>query len=181
MSLVIEHAIKEVRITEWTLYGAIDEFSHYKTLIAALKEAQEGDMIHLLINSTGGSVDVGMMIVQAMQSSKATVITNVVYPSYSMGAIIAVAGDYLTMQPHSFLMFHTYSTGMGGKSGDLIKLLSHDDESLKGMMQDICVPFLTKNELKKMHAGDDIYITAKDPTLSTRIKRHFKGVVSEEV
>jgi ATP-dependent protease ClpP protease subunit len=176
MSLVIEHTIRESKTTEWTLYGAIEEFSHYKTLIAALKEAQEGDIIKLLINSPGGSVDVGMMIVQAMQMSRAIIVADVVYPSYSMGAIIAVAGDFLVMQPHSFLMFHTYSTGMGGKSGDLIKMLSHDDDSLKGMMSDICTPFLTKAELKKMHAGDDLYITAKDPSLPARIKRHFKDV-----
>ncbi len=174
--MIKEHVIKSTIHSEWTLYGDIDSFKTYEDLFGTLKDAQEGDAIELRINCTGGDASVGFMIVQAMKETKATIVCNVVYPSYSMGAIIAVAGDYLIMQPNTFLMFHTYSTGMGGKSGDLIKMLAHDDDSLKGMMLDVCSPFLTKTELRKMHEGDDIYIKANDPTLEARLKRHYPTI-----
>ncbi len=174
--MIKEHVIKNTVHSEWTLYGDIDGFNTYEALFTALKEAQDGDAIELRINCTGGDASVGFMIVQAMAETKATIVCNVVYPSYSMGAIIAVAGDYLIMQPHTFLMFHTYSTGMGGKSGDLIQMLKHDDAALKGMMAEVCVPFLSKKELAKMHTGDDIYITADDQTLEDRLKRHYPTI-----
>ncbi len=174
--MMIEHVTHTSIRSEWTLYDGIDNFNDYKDLITALDEAQEGDGIMLKISCSGGRCDVGFIIAQAVQHSKATIVCNVVYPSASMGAIIAISGDYLIMQPHTFLMFHTYSAMDCGKSADLLKSIAHGDESAKGMMQDICVPFLTKAELKKMHAGDDIYIKANDPTLPARLKRHFKDV-----
>lgn len=174
--MIKEHIVKTSIHSEWTLYGAIDSFDTYKELIDGLQEAQDGDGIMLKINCPGGDCSVGFMIVQAIRETKATVVCNVVYPSMSLGAIIAVAGDYLIMQPHSYLMFHTYSAMDCGKSADLMKSVIHSDESLKGMMSDVCVPFLTKIELKKMHAGDDIYIKASDATLPARIKRHYKDV-----
>jgi Demerecviridae ATP-dependent protease len=172
---VSEHILRTTISSQWTLYDGIDSFSTYKDLISALKEAQEGDSVELRINCPGGRCDVGMMIVQAIKETRAVVVCNVVYPSHSMGAIIAVAGDYLIMQPHSFLMFHTYSGGTFGKSGDMIKDVQYTDEALKGMLDDIVKPFLTKAEISKMHRGDDIYIKANDPTLQARVKRHFKA------
>lgn len=176
MSMVTELITRESKISEWTLYGPIDGYSEYKELIAALKTANPGDGIKLLINCPGGLCDVGMVIVQAMQQSEATVVCEVVYPSHSMGAIIALAGDYLLMRPHAFLMFHTYSGGTYGKSGDMIKDVAYTDEALKGMLDDIVRPFLTKSEIVKMHKGDDLYIKANDPSLPARLKRHFKDV-----
>ncbi len=174
--MITENILKSTLRSEWTLYDAITNFNDFKDFFKALKEAQEGDGIELRINCPGGHCDVGMMIVQAIRETRATVVCNVVYPSHSMGAIIAVAGDYLVMQPHTFLMFHTYSGGTYGKSGDMIKDIHYTDEALKGMMDDVVRPFLTKTELKKMHKGDDLYIKADDPTLAARLKRHYRDV-----
>ncbi len=175
--MISEHILRSVLHTEFTLYDAISNFSDYKELFKALKEAQEGDGVELRINCPGGHCDVGMMIVQAIKETKATVVCNVVYPSHSMGAIIAVAGDYLVMQPHTFLMFHTYSGGTHGKSDDMLKDVMYTDEAIKGMFGDVVCPFLTKKEVERMHRGEDLYIKSDDVTLPARLKRHFKDIV----
>lgn len=161
--------------SEWALYGPIENFLDYNDFIKALKEAQEGDNIEIKINSPGGRLDVGMMIIQAMKTTAATVVCNVVYPSHSMGAIVALAGDYVVLQKHSYLMFHTYSGGTCGKSGDLLQDVQNTDEALKGMMDELIYPFLSKKEITQMHKGEDIYIKYNDPTLESRVKKHFKG------
>ncbi len=178
--MIEEYVIKTLTQSQFTLYGAIREFSDYKDLFRALKEAQYGDTLELRINSPGGDVSIGTMIVQAIKETQATVVCNVVYPSCSMAADIAVSGDYLVMQPHTFLMFHTYSCLDGGKSGDLLQSVAHNDLSIKMMMEEIVCPFLTKKELKKMHAGEDIYIRAEDTSLPLRVKRHFKDIIINE-
>ncbi len=175
--MVTEHLIRSTVRTEWTLYGPISSFSDYKELLAAYKEAQQGDSIELKINCSGGDSSVGMMIIQAMQSSQAVTVCNVVYPSHSMGALIAISGDYLVMQPHSLIMFHTYSCMTGGKSSDLIKDVFYMDKALRGMSDELCTPFLTKAELKRINNGEDFYVTADDPTLPARLKRHYKDIV----
>ncbi len=174
--MIQEHILRSNMITEWTLYGGIDNFNEYKDLIKALKEAQEGDTIELRINCPGGRSDIGMMLVQAMRESKAIVICNVVYPTHSMGSIIAISGDFLIMQPHSFLMFHTYSCMTGGKSSDLIKDVHYMDRALKGMTNEVVIPFLTKAEVKRIDDGEDFYVTADCSSLPVRVKRHFKGI-----
>jgi ATP-dependent protease ClpP protease subunit len=142
MGMIVGCTLKETLVTEWTLYGSINDYSDYKELILALKEARDGDSIELRINCPGGDTSVGAMIIQAIRQSKAVVVCNVVYPSHSMGALIAIAGHYLIMQKHSFIMFHTYSCMTGGKSPDLIKDVHYMDKALKGMTNDLCYPFL---------------------------------------
>ncbi len=175
--MVTEHLIRSNVSTEWTLYGPINGYSDYKELLTAFKEAQEGDSIELRINCSGGDCSVGAMIIQAMQQSKAVTVCNVVYPSHSMGSLIALAGDYLVMQPHSFLMFHTYSTLIGGKSSDMIKDMNYMDRALKGLSDEISSPFLSKSEIARINNGEDVYICADDPTLPARLKRHYKDIV----
>ena len=169
-----ERVIRTKKHTEWDLYGPIKEFSEYEKLIKGLKEATEGDKIDLLVNCTGGRCDVGFMIVQAIRGSKAHIHCVVTYESYSMGSLIAIAGDSMEMLPNTFLMFHTYSGGTGGKSGDMIQHLPNMDSSLKGMFKDVCQPFLTKKEMMSIHKGHDLYVRAEDEDLQNRIKRHFK-------
>ncbi len=175
--MVTEHLIRSTVSTEWTLYGPIGSFSDYKELISAFKDAQEGDSIELKINCSGGDSAVGMMIVQAMRSSRAITVCNVVYPTHSMGSLIAIAGDYLVMQKHSLLMFHTYSCMTGGKSSDMIKDVFYMDASLRGMSDEICTPFLSKSELRRINNGEDFYVTADDSSLPARLKRHYKDIV----
>lgn len=176
MGLCQESFVRSKVATEWTLYGSISGYTEYKELLRAFQEAHEGDSIELRINCSGGDSSVGMMIIQAMRETRAAVICNVVYPSHSMGSLIAISGDFLVMQPHSFLMFHTYSCMTGGKAPDLIKDVAYMDSALRGMSDEICKPFLTKGEITRINNGEDFYVTANDPTLEARLKRHFKDV-----
>ena len=176
MGMVSQYIIKETIQSEWTLYGPIETYEDYKDLIIALNEARDGDGITIRINCCGGDSSIGTMIIQAIQKSKAVVLCHVVYPSHSMASLIAISGDYLIMQEHSFIMFHTYSCMTGGKSPDLIKDVYYMDKALKGMTNELCYPFLSKKEIKRIDNGEDLYITADDPTLPARLKRHFKDV-----
>lgn len=161
---------------EINLWGEIHSFSEHNELLKVLKQAQHDDLVQISINSPGGDVSVGMMIVQAMKRCKATVVCDVSYNSYSMASIIALAGDYMIMQPDTFLMFHTYYSYSGGKSGDLIQHTEENDKSIKSIFHKIVYPFLTKKEIEKMHRGEDLYIHAEDEDLQKRLARHFKNI-----
>lgn len=160
--------------SDWAFYGELEEFKDYSPLIKELHNAKEGDTIVLRINSTGGRCDIGRAIIDAMKASQAKVHCYVEAPSYSMAALIALAADEMSMADNSYLMFHCYSGGYYGKGGDTAKQVQYENEWLSKFFEDICTPFLTKKEFDNIMKGEDFYIKNDDPTLQTRIKRHFK-------
>lgn len=164
-----------IRQVEWTLFGPIEKISDYKDLLHYLKDAGPEDKLYLKVNSPGGDVSVGQMIVDALLETEAHTTAIIVFPSASMASIIALSCHSLVMKPNTFLMFHTYSTFECGKSNEVLSSTKHFDLSLKGMFDSRVKPFLTQKEINRMHAGEDIYIRHDDTNLTDRIKRHFKS------
>jgi ATP-dependent protease ClpP protease subunit len=160
---------------EFTLYDSISSFSDAKEFTEKLGAMKSEDRVTLKINSGGGRIDVGHMIVQAIQSSQAHVTAHVVHASYSMASLIALSCDDLKFEPHSLLMFHNYSSGNGGKGAALVQGVLSSDEYIKGIFYDICTPFLTKAEMKNIIDDRDLYIKWNDAGLKARIDRHYKG------
>ncbi len=159
---------------EYRLYDDISDFSDYDEIFDELPALNRADRVTIKINSGGGRIDVGHMIVQAIQNTEAFVSCVVEHASYSMASVIALAGDELIMQPHSLLMFHNYSTGMGGKAGELIQGALASDEYIKNIMEHVCTPFLSREEMRQIAQDRDIYVKYNDPRLAARIKRHYK-------
>lgn len=160
--------------SSWDLYGDIDDHEQYEELITQLRNANENDMMILKINSPGGRADVGFMIVKAIQTSPATVLAHVVWPSASMASIIALSCDGMVMDDYTHLMFHAYTGGSYGKADDLVQDVNETHWSLDNNARRIVSPFLSKKEIEKMSDGKDIYIRSNDPALDKRIKRHFR-------
>lgn len=161
---------------EFTLYDSISSFSDIKDFVEKLGGMDSNDKVTLKINSGGGRIDVGHMIVQAIQETGAHVTAHIVHASYSMASLIALACDDIVFYPHSLLMFHNYSSGNGGKGAALVQGILSSDEYIKGIFYDICIPFLTKAEMKDIINDRDLYVKWNDDNLQTRIDRHYKGV-----
>lgn len=76
-------------------------------LVYLLETATPSDDITIYINSPGGSVEAGMIVLRDMQNSKANHIEAVVTGmAASMAEGIAMEADHITMKPGSQLMFH---------------------------------------------------------------------------
>jgi len=69
--------------------------------------------IKLLINSPGGSVEDGQMVVDAILTSKAPIITVAMGKAMSAAFDIFIAGSYRIVYPNTVLMCHAGSTSMG--------------------------------------------------------------------
>lgn len=163
---------------QYCLYDDIDSFDTYKDFFEEMALLTSKDKVTIKINSGGGRIDVGHMIVQSIQSTEAYVTCVVVHASYSMASVIALSGHELVMAPHSLLMFHNYSTGMGGKGGELIQGALASDEYIRSIMSDVCTPFLTRDEMRQIAQDRDIYVKWNDNNLKSRIKRHYAKVAA---
>lgn len=82
--------------------------------------------ITLLINSPGGSCEIGWAIVDVMNFIRLPVHTVCIGLAASMAADIFVNGDHRTMGEHSTLMIHSHSSMSVGSHSRLIATLKGD-------------------------------------------------------
>ena len=112
--------------------------------IMLLNAEDAGKPIDILINSPGGGVSSGMLIYDAIQSSKAPVRMFCIGRAYSMGAILFAGTHGRYMLPHAELMLHEPLLGnkVGGNSSS-IKSISESLLETKRMI----------NQLLSKHTG----------------------------
>jgi len=124
---------------KWTILIDNDIVSpeYYTLACQVLLSAEESDVVYMPINTHGGSVASGLAITDAMQRSKAKVITDVVGYAYSCGAMIWSFGDELRMGKYARIMFHSSSHMAYGKSATIAEEADHLVEGMKYLMDRI--------------------------------------------
>ena len=157
-----------------SIWDSIEEYEHYDKLLKAMSKITEKDTVTLNVSTPGGRCDIGYMLIDRIMRLPCKVDVVVPYPTYSMGAIMALCGSSLEIKPGGFLMFHDYSTGIGrSKGNEIFKQTEAYVETFAHKFNSICQPFLTKKECEDVLQGKDLYIKWTDVLLKDRIKRHF--------
>lgn len=160
---------KEYNISIW---DSIEDYEDYDDLRKALDEISKKDKVTLNVFTPGGRCDIGFDLYHRIKALECTVDVVVPYPTYSMGAILALSGDSLKVLPGAYLMFHDYSGGAKGKGNEMYKQTAAYMEAFACMFNNICQPFLTKKECADILEGKDLYVKWND--IEDRVKRHFK-------
>lgn len=165
----VKHDVIDVYLTETVKQG-----SFYTKLEYALRLLKPKDKVNFILGSYGGFVDGFTHLVSAIDDCRAREINmKVVRDCYSCGAMLALCGTSLEMKKHTKLMFHNYSGGEVGKGAELIMAVKEGDKGLRVLFNDVCSPFLTPEELKKIENDKDVYVHWNSRGLKGRIKRHF--------
>jgi ATP-dependent protease ClpP protease subunit len=163
---------------EISIWDSLDNYEDYDELLKTMQKIGKEDTVTLNISTPGGRCDIGFMLIDRyllLKAMKCRIDIEVPYPTYSMGAIMALCGRSLEMKPGSFLMFHDYSDGRGrSKGNEIFKSTEAYREVFAYRFKNICQPFLTDGECEDVLEGKDLYIKWNDKSLSTRLKRHFK-------
>ncbi len=158
----------------FSIWDNIEDYDDYEKLLETLGKVTKKDNVILNVSTPGGRCDVGFMLIDRIMKLPCNVDVIVPYPTYSMGAIMALCGNSLRIEPGAFLMFHDYSGGSRSKGNELFKSTEAYCEAFNYRFNDICQPFLTKKECNDVLQGKDLYIKWTDPQIEARNKRHFK-------
>lgn len=144
----------------------IYDFDHPKEhlgRINTIRNATENDLVHLKLNTPGGYLSTLMQYINAMEDSDARIIAHAEGNVYSAGIILFLACNEWRVYDNSHFMFHDVSTFTGGKGNSEIGPRS---DSLIGLSENINKKYLskvlTKEEIKKMTHGTDIYLTSDE-------------------
>lgn len=109
------------------LYGAIDDSTAYRiAVVLSVMDSSPGD-ITFFLNTSGGNVENGYAIYDAIRSCKNPVKIVGFGAVMSMGAIVMQAGDLRLMAPSARLMIHTGNVTFDGDV-DSDKLISMSGE-----------------------------------------------------
>lgn len=172
---VVNNALNVLPVSSSEVYlpDTIQRASVHMGLVNLLRNAKEGDEITIHLNGYGGYVNAGLLIINAIEDSKATVTMQVDGPVYSMHALLACAGDKTVVKRHGYLMFHHYIPGRT-LYDDKNTRIGHDatEQMSIDLMNKTCVAkgILTKKEvIDIMTHNIDTYIQAEEAT--TRMER----------
>lgn len=123
----------------------------YIQLVQFFNARQQGDVVHLHFNCYGGRLDAGIQLLTAMQNCQAQIVGHLDSVAYSMAALMFLSCDAHYVSPYAKLMLHTYSGGGGGGKGpDQRAAQDAIEDTYARLVQNICVPFLSKREVKDM-------------------------------
>lgn len=174
--------IQETRVKDVTynLCGGIDDYDDYEDFFKMMATLSENDTLTVMLNTPGGRCDIGFHIAHKLLACPCPVQMIVEYPTCSMGAIIALCGDALAFVEDSYIMFHDYSGGFGGKGEETLQHSVNFRKVFRAKFERLCKPFLTQAECDKMFKGEDIYIHDTDKSLESRMASHFPDMQIEK-
>lgn len=93
-------------VAEIDIYGEIGAFGVSAGQFRRDLRSVNAKTIKLHINSPGGSVNDGIAIYNSLKEHPARVEVHVDAAAYSIATVIALAGDHITMAPHSRMAIH---------------------------------------------------------------------------
>jgi ATP-dependent protease ClpP protease subunit len=155
-------------------FGEQHEYAEAMSEILTLKATDE---IRIHLNSTGGIIDSGIMLINTLKIINNPIQLFVESTASSMAANFAcyfiTHGYKVHIYENVFFMFHDYSTEFEGKGSDLGKEVSNSTKYYKELDQNYCCGFLTPTELKRINKGETLYVKNKE------ILKRIEAIINE--
>ena len=151
-----------VRELHFYISEDIKEPEAYIGLIHTLNICTENDVVYLHLNLSGGRLDTGIQIINAMNNSQAHVITVLECMAHSLGTLIFLSGNELIVNDSCMMLFHNFSGGVIGKGNELTSQLNATVEWFSTLARDIYIPFLSEAEFNRIIKGEDIWMQSTE-------------------
>lgn len=164
--------IKEIRPTVYSrastsitsdvyILGELGDVQDYTEHFQTLREAAEGDTIHIYINNVGGRVDTAVQYVNCMRNSQAKVVAHIEGLCHSAATYIFLTADEWVVNKNCLMLIHNYSGGAYGKGADLKLQVDANHNWITTLMEDIYLPFLSTDELDEVVRNGDMWLTSE--------------------
>lgn len=142
-----------------------------------IKKTSSGYPVYILLNSPGGSVLDGNLIVSAMQAAKAPIYTINFQLCASMCAIIHAFGTKRLVVDRSILMFHEAAGSVEGQFNQMKSRLNVFDRIVSKLDYEIAIRAKMDPAQFRKRLADEIWLDAEDA-----VEQHFAdGLVNVNV
>lgn len=152
--LIIKNG-EDGRIVDYFIYDGDGEHSpdcitqpfYYMNFISILGDLKPQETVNVHLNSCGGSLQASLMIYEALMNTQAKVVMYLEGEVASGASMIMMAGDDYKVAKHSYVMIHSWSGGLAGKSSDIKRRCDFDNEWFTEAFTEIYSDFLTEEEI----------------------------------
>jgi ATP-dependent protease ClpP protease subunit len=166
-------------IYHYYISDPIEDHAPFYDLLNTLKTAEAHDRIIIYLNCPGGALYVAIQIVNAIQTSQATVITCLDGQVCSAATLIFLVGHEYIVNKHGSFMIHNYSEGVVGKGNEIISRVKHATDWFEKLTYDIYGNFLTAKEIEDILQGKDLWLDS-DAVLERLQKNEQKEDAEEQ-
>lgn len=145
------------------------------------KHLGDDDVIHLVINSPGGSVAAGLMFINELESRRNQGDLKELHcyindMAASMAAVISSYCDTVSIHKFGFIMIHEASYGCEGAQSEIKTCVDFAESWLGNIAEDVAANYgLTKKAYLKFQ-GRERYLTAKDSVGYGMADKVFKSI-----
>jgi len=150
--------VKEGRHTDIYLTDTIEAPAEYTETCRVIERAYKEDTITLHINSGGGWVDSGFMLVDVIGRSNAVVTAQLSGTVASIATIIALSCDKLVVAEHISWLSHNYSAGIQGKGGEMKAQMEFMSSELAISFKQLHKGFFTSVEMDGIIEDKDMWL-----------------------
>ena len=158
---LMHYAPKNV-IGHFYIYGQVGESSNYIQLIEALRNAQEGDEIHIHIDSCGGYLYTAVSIIHAIWATNGHVVTHADGECSSAGSLLLFSGHSIIVNPLAHVMLHDGAYGNHDKMSTMKITADAAHKHLNEVYRTVYGPFFTDDEMGEILKGVDFYMMADE-------------------
>lgn len=150
----------------------VKEPKYYRNLVHAIGTLGDGDMLHLSIDTYGGSLDGCMAIINAMRTASSEgvqVHASLEGTAASAGSLLALAADSIAVSPYATMMVHQSSFGSAGPQSTVMSHVLFVDQKVKAIAEEIYKDFLTAKELDEIFTGKELWFNSEE--IISRLER----------
>ena len=140
----------------------IREPSYYRATLNKINNLGQNDEPEIVVNTPGGRLDSAISIINAIKMTDANVVGIIDNQAISAGSLILLSCPNIFVAPNSTMMLHSYSTGLIGKSQEIMASVAFNDANIKKMMADVYFGFLNEKELGQLFNGSDLWMDSTE-------------------
>jgi ATP-dependent protease ClpP protease subunit len=152
----------------------IEEPEKYDKMLSRISDLDESDEIELVLNTTGGSLEGCLAIIDAIRRTDAHVHISVPNRAYSAGSAILMWADSADIGPYSRVMIHAYSGGHVGKSNEIEADFEFNRDFIHSFFIETYSGFLSDDEIQSVFKGEDLWFSAEE--IKDRLTKRFEFV-----
>lgn len=169
---------KKSSIIKLYILGVIGDVVNYRKVLNVLYSLEQKYTVHVYIQSPGGSIRTGSLILAAMERCKATIITHNLGLAASCGSLILAFGDKICIHDNAITMFHHAGLGMMDYLHRMATSVAHANRNVLNLFTKMKERGILKEEEIEqiVNQGMEFYLTADD--IRSRLKD--SGLLYEE-
>ena len=155
---------KYVQYAYHTIYlsDRVGDAADYHEEFQLLADAQQGEVIEIVLNNFGGSLETAVQFYERIRNSEAKTIASIEGVCHSAASVVALACDEWKVSPFASMLIHNASYAIGGAAHEIESHVEHSKKHLDFCLKKIYSGFLTQAEIKRVVEGLQKYLVAED-------------------